>query len=40
MEIFLKSTRGRYMAIEGEDGANEMPISNFSEQDILVYFPG
>lgn len=39
VEISVKSTRGRYFAIEGEMGAQEMPISHSSEQDILEYFP-
>lgn len=38
VEISLRSTRGRCIAIEGKNGAHEMPISHCSEQDILEYF--
>lgn len=39
MEISQKSTRGGYIATEGENGASEIPTSNSSGKDILVYFP-
>jgi hypothetical protein len=37
VKISKKSTRGRYVAIEVENGVNERSTPNFSELNVLVF---